>query len=92
MIRTVARSGDGVDALADAMGAHASWMHDSGCGVAHTHQRQRLELASRVEQAYRAAALLRIESAEFDVAATRVSDGLSTVSEALHSLMDIPPI
>lgn len=86
VLRTVARSGDGVDSLVDQIDAHAAWLQSSGNRSRHTRERQRLELANRVQLAYRNAATKRIESPDFVDAVDRLAGGLCTVSDALQAV------
>ncbi len=90
VVRTVARTGEGVEAVVNAIDAHVDWLGRSGYGDNHRHARQRQELASRLEQAYLAAAQHRIESEEFAELASRVAAGVATVGDAVQSLQ--PPL
>lgn len=92
VLRTVARSRDGIRAVVDAVAAHSQWIAESGRVELVRLERRRRELASRVEQAFLSAATRVVDSPAFSEMVEAVMAGDRSVGDALQSLVTDPSV
>ncbi len=90
VLRTVARSSEGVNAVVAAVAAHGAWLVETGRAEEARLERHRRELASRVEQAFLARAARVVQSGEFSALVEEVASGGQSVGDALQSLLPPP--
>ncbi len=87
VVRTVARTGDGVAQLHGVIGEHKTWLDETGERELRRQRRHHQELAARVRDVFVRQADRCVDSAGFASAVHEVDGGTTTVGDAVRALM-----